>query len=76
MEPSGPNRRQGRSAQWSLSGPLAARLLSPAAQAAGPRAPRAGSELGLGDAEATDLARSGQGLPLGAGPVAVAQAVE
>lgn len=30
MEPSGPNRHQGRSAQWSLSGPLATRLLSPA----------------------------------------------
>lgn len=44
MEPSGPNRRQDRSAQWSLSGPLTANLLPPA----GASSRRLGSAGGVG----------------------------
>lgn len=78
--------------RWNLQVPTAARAAPPSgacpapsppacsrrpAPAAGPRAPRAGWEPGLGDAEAAvPAARCGRGLPLGAGPVAAARAAE
>lgn len=77
VEPSGPNRRQGRSAQWSLSGPLVARLLPPAGASCEALWHRGrGQGWAFVTPEAAVPASSGQGLLYGAGLAAVAWAAE